>query len=106
MECSYANGPHTKAVFTDVGLTWTAGGGHIPTFGFQRIKESNISADAHAWVAEGLAAGFAPVDYASVKMADEPGWYYPAAYEAAASRTQVITGTRFRVLKMAPAIVI
>jgi hypothetical protein len=79
MASSHANGPQTKAVYRKVGLQWTSDGMHIPLFGFEQSKVSNISADAVALVADGLlSTGFAASDYKLVKISDEPGWYYPS----------------------------
>ena len=37
-----------------------------------------------------MTAGFAASDYKNVKIADEPGWYYPGTYEAAANDSVTI----------------
>ena len=64
----------------------------IPLFGFQRTEASNISADATELVGDGLlSAGFAASDYKNVKIADEPGWYYPGTYQAAANDSTTVT---------------
>ena len=88
--CSFSNGPHTKAVFTKAGLQWTSSGGHIPSFGFYTDEESNITKDASGWVAGGLEAGFNIADIKALKIADEPGWYYPSVYEAAANDSATV----------------
>ena len=63
----------------------------IPLFGFQRSEASNLSADATALVGDGLlSSGFAVSDYKNVKIADEPGWYYPATYVTAANDSTTI----------------
>ena len=91
LQSGYANGPSTKAVFMKAGIQWTNVAGHIENFAFAAsecrgsCRESNITVDAHRWFAAGRAAGFGSSDFKLAKIADEPGWYFPSTWVAAAN---------------------
>jgi hypothetical protein len=88
LDSTFANGPATKAVFVKAGVPWTTTGTSTPLFAFG--EATNITTVAAGLFGAGLAAGFAPSDFKLTKQVDEPGWYFPDAYDQAANSSSAV----------------